>query len=118
MHSILLGVHIKLVVQAGIHPQPHLCALKPALSRAMCLGTCRQEKEISRRERAQAKLLQQQQQTQAPVACEAQQERAALQAPASGTPKANGVRGSSFFGSGRPQAVPNGAASEPRTHYR
>ena len=76
---------------------------------------CRQEKENSRRERAQAKVVQQQQQT--PAACEAHQEKATQQPPASGTPRVV-LKGSSFFSNGRNQVLPNGPASEPRTHYR
>ena len=76
---------------------------------------CRQEKENSRKERAQARLVQQQQ---APAVCEAPQEKVLLQLPTLGTPKGISLKGSSFFGSGRHQAAPNGTAAEPRTHYR
>ena len=75
---------------------------------------CRQEKENSRKERAQARLVQQQQ---TPAVCEAPQEKAPLQLPILGTPKGL-LKGASFFGNGRHQAAPNGTASEPRTHYR
>lgn len=79
------------------------------------LVTCRQEKENSRKERAQARLMQQQQQT--PAVCEAPQEKLSLQLPSLGTPKGI-LKGASFFGNGRNQAAPNGTASEPRAHYR